>query len=157
MKAEIHPTYYTEAKVTCACGNTWTTGSTKAEISTDVCSKCHPFFTGEQRIVDTEGQVERFYKKIKAREEYIQQQEARETKKVSTDVSIEVLELSSRVTNALADVKIETIADILKILEGGEQALLDIKGIGRKSLIDMKKNLSGAGYEIPEAAREIVV
>jgi len=157
MKAEIHPTYYTEAKVTCACGNTWTTGSTKAEISTDVCSQCHPFFTGEQRIVDTEGQVERFYKKIKAREEYIQQQEARETKKVSTDVSIEVLELSSRVTNALADVKIETIADILKILEGGEQALLDIKGIGRKSLIDMKKNLSGAGYEIPEAAREIVV
>ena len=157
MKAEIHPTYYTEAKVTCACGNTWTTGSTKPEIHTDVCSKCHPFYTGEQRIVDTEGQVERFNKKIKAREDYLKQQEARGKKKVSADVSVEILELGARVTNALVDAKIETIADVLEILEGGEQALLDVKGIGRKSLIDMKKNLRGAGYEIPEAAQEIVV
>ncbi len=64
MRKNIHPTYYTDAQVICSCGNTWTTGSTRKVIQTDVCSKCHPFFTGEQRIVDTEGQVDRFYKKI---------------------------------------------------------------------------------------------
>ncbi len=59
MKATIHPEYV-EATVTCACGNTFTTGSTKALLKIEVCSKCHPFFTGEQRIVDTAGRVERF-------------------------------------------------------------------------------------------------
>lgn len=60
MKDAIHPTYYPNAQVICACGNTWTTGSTQEVIRTDVCSNCHPFFTGEQRIVDTAGRVERF-------------------------------------------------------------------------------------------------
>lgn len=69
MRAGIHPTYYPEAKVTCSCGNTWTTGSTKPEIHTDVCSACHPFFTGEQRIVDTAGQVDRFMKRLRSKDE----------------------------------------------------------------------------------------
>ncbi len=60
MKEKIHPTYYPEARVTCACGNTFTTGSTKPTLRTEVCSNCHPFYTGEQRIVDTAGRVERF-------------------------------------------------------------------------------------------------
>lgn len=59
MKATIHPKYQ-EVTVTCSCGNSWTTRSTKAAISLDVCSNCHPYFTGEQRIVDTAGRVERF-------------------------------------------------------------------------------------------------
>jgi large subunit ribosomal protein L31 len=65
MKEEIHPTYYPEAVVRCACGNTWTTGSTQPEVRTDVCSACHPFFTGEQRIVDSEGRVDRFYRRLR--------------------------------------------------------------------------------------------
>ncbi len=69
MKPGIHPTYYEDALVVCACGNTWHTGSTKKEIHTDVCFKCHPFYTGEQRIVDTAGQVERFMKRVTAREQ----------------------------------------------------------------------------------------
>lgn len=64
MKEELHPEYYPEAVVRCACGNTWTTGSTVPELRTDVCSACHPFFTGEQRIVDTEGRVDRFYRRL---------------------------------------------------------------------------------------------
>ncbi len=68
MKAEIHPRYYPTARVICSCGNTWTTGSTKPEIRTDVCSACHPFYTGEQRIVDTAGQVERFMKRLERRQ-----------------------------------------------------------------------------------------
>jgi len=63
VKKGIHPKYYTEAKVICACGNTWTTGSTQEEIRTEMCSVCHPFFTGEQRIVDTAGQVDRFQRR----------------------------------------------------------------------------------------------
>ena len=65
MKADIHPKYYPEAIVRCACGNTWTTGSTVPEVRTDVCSACHPFFTGEQRIVDSEGRVDRFYRRLR--------------------------------------------------------------------------------------------
>ncbi len=64
MKAKIHPKYYPEAQVICACGNTWTTGATVPEIKVDVCSACHPFFTGQQRIVDTAGQVDRFMKRL---------------------------------------------------------------------------------------------
>ncbi|MFH1171654.1 MAG: 50S ribosomal protein L31 [bacterium] len=60
MKKEIHPTYYTDAKVTCACGNTFTTGSTVKEIHTEICSQCHPFYTGKQKLVDTARRVDRF-------------------------------------------------------------------------------------------------
>ncbi|MFL5761049.1 MAG: 50S ribosomal protein L31 [Thermomicrobiales bacterium] len=63
MKPGIHPNYV-EAQVTCACGNTFTTRSTKPVLRTDLCSVCHPFYTGEQRIVDTAGQVERFMKRV---------------------------------------------------------------------------------------------
>jgi large subunit ribosomal protein L31 len=62
MKAGIHPEYK-EARVVCACGNTFTTRSTKDTLHTEVCSACHPFFTGEHRIVDTAGRVERFKKR----------------------------------------------------------------------------------------------
>ena len=60
MKEKIHPTYYPEAKASCSCGNTFTIGSTKPEIRVELCSQCHPFFTGEQRVIDTAGRVERF-------------------------------------------------------------------------------------------------
>ena len=63
MKTGIHPDYV-EATVHCACGNTWTTRSTKANLRVDLCSNCHPFFTGEQRLVDTGGQVERFRRRF---------------------------------------------------------------------------------------------
>jgi large subunit ribosomal protein L31 len=63
MKEGIHPKY-TEANVKCACGETFKTGSTKSDLHVDVCSKCHPFFTGKQKILDTGGRVERFNKKF---------------------------------------------------------------------------------------------
>jgi len=68
MKEKIHPPYYTDAKVVCSCGNTFTTGATKQLLKVEVCSKCHPFFTGEQRIVDTAGRVERFKRRYKVKE-----------------------------------------------------------------------------------------
>ena len=59
MKPKIHPEYYPEAVVTCSCGETYITGSTKPELKVELCNHCHPFYSGEQRIVDTEGRVER--------------------------------------------------------------------------------------------------
>lgn len=63
MKSTIHPKYNHDVKITCSCGNTFVTGSTKTAISVEVCSKCHPFYTGEHRFVDTKGRVEKFQKK----------------------------------------------------------------------------------------------
>lgn len=60
MKKDTHPAYYPNAKVVCACGNTFTTGSTSPEIRVELCSKCHPFFTGKQKLVDTSRRVEKF-------------------------------------------------------------------------------------------------
>ncbi|MBI4298179.1 MAG: 50S ribosomal protein L31 [Chloroflexi bacterium] len=65
MKTKIHPEYYPNAQVTCNCGNTFISGSTKPMSKIEVCSQCHPFFTGQQRIVDTEGRVERLRRRFK--------------------------------------------------------------------------------------------
>jgi len=60
MKADIHPTYYDKTTVTCVCGNTFKIGSTVKELSVEICSACHPFYTGVEKIVDTAGRVEKF-------------------------------------------------------------------------------------------------
>jgi large subunit ribosomal protein L31 len=157
MKADIHPTYYTDAKVICACGNTWTTGSTKKVIHTDVCSRCHPFFTGEQRIVDSEGQVDRFYRKLQARQQYLDDRDAREQARTSPARAIAELEIGARATDALAKAGITTAGQALDKLALGDDALLSIDGFGRKSLADLKKRLRQFGYILPETAEEITV
>jgi large subunit ribosomal protein L31 len=158
MKKEIHPTYYPDATVTCACGNTWQTGSTRKEIRTEVCSNCHPFFTGEQaRLIDIEGQVDRFYKKLQARQDFVSDQKRKKSERTSPDRLIEDLELGARAESALKEAKINNVGDILKVLEGGEVAMLDVPGVGRKTLIDMKKALRKFGYKLPEAAEEVSV
>ena len=158
MKKDIHPTYYPDAKVICACGNTWTTGSTKKEIHTEVCSKCHPFFTGEMaRIIDIEGQVDRFYKKLQARQSHADAKKARAQERVSPERPVAELALGTRATEALAKAKITKVGQVLEKLTEGEAALLAIDGFGRKSLIDLKKALRQLGYELPAAAEEIAV
>ncbi len=67
MKAKIHPKYYI-ANVTCACGNSWFVGSTVPELKVDICSACHPFFTGKQKMLDTAGRVEKFKRKYGIKE-----------------------------------------------------------------------------------------
>lgn len=157
MKENIHPTYYPNAQVICACGNTWTTGSTMQVIHTDVCSNCHPFYTGEQRIVDTEGQVDRFYKKLQARQQYIQDVQEREAARTSPERPISELELGSRATEALSKAGITKVGQALDKLAIGEATLLAIDGFGRKSLADLKKRLRQIGYQLPEAAEDIQV
>jgi large subunit ribosomal protein L31 len=69
MKEKIHPTYYPDAQVVCACGNTFTVGSTRKQIKVELCSRCHPFYTGERRLVDTGGRVERFQRRYRQKAE----------------------------------------------------------------------------------------
>lgn len=82
MKANIHPKWYPNAKITCTCGNTFTAGSALPEILVEICAKCHPFFTGEMRFVDTQGRVEKFQEKQSAAEAkvYIKKKERQKAK-----------------------------------------------------------------------------
>jgi large subunit ribosomal protein L31 len=145
MKEGIHPKFYPNATVICSCGNTWTTGSTQEVIHTDVCSNCHPFFTGEQRIVDTEGQVDRFYKKLEARDQYKAQVEAREAARSSIEMPVSSLELAAHTESALLKAGFTTVAQVLDRLAEGDEALLALDGFGHKSLIDLKKRLRSRG------------
>ncbi len=81
MKPEIHPTYYPAAKVICSCGHTFTTGSTLPEIKVEICSECHPFYTGQQKLIDTEGRVERFQKKQELAKKSARERATRKAKK----------------------------------------------------------------------------
>jgi large subunit ribosomal protein L31 len=64
MQADIHPAYHPKAKVTCACGNTFTVGSTRESLHVSICSACHPFYTGTEKIADVRGRVDRFKKRL---------------------------------------------------------------------------------------------
>ncbi|MDD2922451.1 MAG: 50S ribosomal protein L31 [Anaerolineales bacterium] len=151
MKAEIHPTVY-QAQVTCAsCGKTWVTTSTRKELRIDVCSNCHPFFTGESaRILDVEGQVDRFYKKLSARQTYVEQQKAKEESLTSVDRSVDDIALTPRATDALKKAGILSIGQMLAKLGEGNAAMLEIAGFGQSSLTAAKKKLRAMGFEVPE-------
>lgn len=154
MKTGIHPKYFDNAKVICSCGNTWTTGSTREVIHTDMCSKCHPFYTGEQRMVDTEGQVDRFYKKLEIRDQFRAQVAARQATKASPEQPISALELGARAEAALTNAALHTVADVLdRLQQQGEDSFLSLDGFGRKSLIDLKKRLRARGF-LEEAAEQ---
>jgi len=152
MKEGIHPEWFSDANVVCACGNTWTTGATTQEIRTDICSACHPFYTGEQRIVDTEGQVDRFMKRLQVRDDIRAEAEAREAAKTPPDLPLTELGLNKRFTTILEENGIANVADFFaKLEEGGEDSILEVPGIGRKVLADIKKTLRNRGYSVPEA------
>ena len=82
MKAQIHPTWYQEAQVTCACGNTFKTGATVSEIRVEVCYNCHPFYTGQMKYVDTAGRVDAFIsKRSQAQNKIVSKSEKRKLKR----------------------------------------------------------------------------
>jgi large subunit ribosomal protein L31 len=154
MKADLHPTYYPEAKVICSCGNTWTTGSTMPEVRTDICSNCHPFYTGEQRIVDTAGQVERFRKRL---EHYVKHQETTAERdaerrekswKNYLNQQIAALDLSDAVFEALSGANVVTLNDLLDKVENDRESLLTLEEFTPKVLKDVKNKLTRARTEI---------
>jgi large subunit ribosomal protein L31 len=156
MRTKIQPKYYPEAKVICAsCGSTWTTGSTIPEIRTEVCSNCHPFYTGQQaRLLDREGQVDRFYKRLQVRQDIVNERKMAEESRVSPERPVSEFKLAAKSMEALKKAGVNTAGDVLARLENGEKGLLDIEGFGRKSLIDLKKQMRQMGYQLPAAAQE---
>ncbi len=85
MKDKIHPTWYPEARVHCACGSVFTTGSTMKDISVEICSACHPLFTGQQKFIDTAGRVDKFNQRLAAAEQ--KKSEAAERKRKKTEAA----------------------------------------------------------------------
>jgi len=147
MKKDIHPTYYTNAQVICSCGNTWTTGSTKEVLRTDVCSQCHPFFTGEQRIVDTAGQVDRFMKRLdrygKHQQQASQREEQAQAKQEKSFLKqqLAALELNDRVYQILQDAGVVTVGDVVNM---DDEKLLALDGFGPKALKEVKAKIEEA-------------
>ena len=94
MKEGIHPEYYPEAKVSCACGNNWVTGSTVPELRVDICSQCHPFYTGAaMRIVDAGGQVERFTQRVEQARALREEAEVREAARIERRRARQLVEI----------------------------------------------------------------
>jgi large subunit ribosomal protein L31 len=152
MKNQIHPTWFPEATVTCQCGNTWKTGATVAEIRTEICSNCHPFFTGEQRIVDTEGRVDKFMKRLERKANLREKSDTLSRSSLPSNLAVTELGLSKRFENLLGENGLTTVGDILAVLsEKGDDGILEINGIGQQALIDIKKSLRTAGFELPTA------
>lgn len=85
MQTKIHPNWHHDATVTCACGNSFKTGSTQEEITVDICAKCHPFFTGEMKFVDRQGRVDKFKKKMAVAQERQKKDAARKSQKTQPE------------------------------------------------------------------------
>lgn len=83
MKKDIHPKYYPEAKVTCACGNSFITGSTLPELKIEICSACHPFYTGKQKLIDSARRVEKFHARVEAKAKAAANRKGKKIKRAS--------------------------------------------------------------------------
>ncbi|MCP4357469.1 MAG: 50S ribosomal protein L31 [Chloroflexi bacterium] len=140
MKQDIHPEWYPDAKVFVEGEVVMTVGSTMPEIRVEIWSGTHPFYTGEQRLLDTEGQVDRFMRRLQKREE-LQQQAVKEEEDKPVNLEVTAMALGTRAEKALHQAEVTTVNDILVLLEQGDDALLALHGIGQKALIDIKRFL----------------
>lgn len=141
MKQDIHPKWYPEAKVIVNGQVVMTVGSTKPELHVEIWSGTHPFYTGQQRLVDTEGQVERFLKRLQRRENILSESEEQREAASPLAAPIEAMGLGTRAQNALKEAGVNTVGDALARLQEGEDSLLAINGVGQKALIDIRKYL----------------
>ena len=110
MKEAIHPAWH-ETPVRCmTCGTTWTTGSTVESLTVEICSNCHPFYTGEQRIVDTEGRVDKFMKRLQQRDEIRSALDNAAAERTPLDLPISELDIGARYTNILEDSGVKIVS-----------------------------------------------
>jgi large subunit ribosomal protein L31 len=139
MKEQIHPKWYPNAKVIVEGEVVMTVGSTKPEISVEVWSGTHPFYTGTQRLMDTEGQVDRFMRRLQKREDIQVQTETVKSRRMPENYSVEEMELGTRVNNALTAAGLTTVGDVLQLLKQGDDAVLALQGVGQTALIKIKR------------------
>jgi large subunit ribosomal protein L31 len=141
MKDNIHPKWYPDAKVILDGQVVMTVGATQPELNIEIWSGTHPFYTGQQRLVDTEGQVERFMRRLQRREELVVEVEEKQESQSPLARPIDDIALPTRSANALKEAGVATIGDLLGRLRQGDDALLAITGVGQKAVIDIKKYL----------------
>jgi large subunit ribosomal protein L31 len=145
MKESIHPKWYPDAKVIVEGEVVMTVGSTKPEIHVEVWSGTHPFYTGTQRLMDTEGQVDRFMRRLQKREDIQVQTEVVKQRRMPENLSVEEMELGTRATNALVQANLTTVGDVLKVLKQGDDAVLALQGVGQTALIKIKRYMRDEG------------
>jgi len=141
MKEGIHPKWYPSAKVIVEGEEVMTVGSTLPEIGVEIWSGTHPFYTGTQRLLDTEGQVDRFMRRLQRREEIRTSAEKQAEKRDPTKLTVDSMSLGTRATNSLTGAGVTTVGDVLELLQQSDDALLALPGIGQKALIDIKRYL----------------
>ncbi len=145
MKQEIHPKWYPDAKVIVDGEVVMTVGSTQPEVRVEIWSGTHPFYTGTQRLVDTEGQVDRFMRRLQRREELVKEEEVIQETAKPVNLTVDGMDLGTRATKALLEADVTTVGDVLELLSQGDDALLALPGIGQKALIDIKRFLRAEG------------
>lgn len=141
MKEETHPEWYPNAEVVFDGEVVMHVGSTKPRIVVDVWSGSHPFFTGEQRLLDTEGQVDRFMRRLQQRQEMAEKAEVVVEKKDPRNFELQAMGLDKRAENALLEAGLTTVGEIADKLIEGEDELLAIQGIGQTALIHIRRYL----------------
>lgn len=149
MKEGIHPEWYPEAEVVCDGEVVMTVGATQPRIVLDIWSGTHPFYTGQARLIDTEGQVDRFMRRLQRLNEIKEEAKVSEAEAEKSDprnLAVDALELGTRSEKALAEAELTTVGDILNLFnEGGEDALLALQGIGQTAVISIKRFLRSEG------------
>lgn len=141
MKKETHPEWYPEAEVVYDGEVVMTVGSTQPRLVVDVWSGTHPFYTGEQRLLDTEGQVDRFMRRLQTQREMAADREQVVVKKDPRAAEINQVGLEDRVTEALIEAGYNTVGDLLDAIQEDEDKLLSIAGVGQTVLISIRKYL----------------
>lgn len=145
MKEDLHPEWYPEAEVVVNGEVVMRVGATKPRLNVEIWSGTHPFYTGQQRLLDTEGQVERFLRRLQRREEMVTEDVAEEEQRSPLALSIDEIGLPTRAATALRNEGLTTVGDIFERYQQGEDALLAITGVGQRALIDIKKFLRAEG------------
>lgn len=145
MKSDTHPQWYPDAKVIVNGEVVMTVGATKPELNVEIWSGTHPFYTGQQRLLDTEGQVDRFLRRLQRRQEIQAELEKKQDESNPQNLAVEEMSLGTRAERALAEAGVVTVGDIMELLEQGDDGLLALPGVGRKALIDIKRFLRAEG------------
>lgn len=142
MKEETHPEWYPEAEVVHDGEVVMTVGSTQPRLVVDVWSGTHPFYTGKNVILDTEGQVERFMRRLETQQEMAAAKEKEApVKKDPRTMEIGIVGLDKRAENALVEAGFSTVGDLLAAVEEDEDKILAVQGVGQTALINIRKHL----------------
>ena len=140
MQDGIHPKWYPDAEIIVDGEVVMKVGSTKKRIVVDIWSGTHPFFTGETRLVDTEGQVDRFMRRLQIRQQKAAEREARKVKRDPRKGEIGMVGLDKRAENALVDAGYTTVGDLADAISESDDVLLAVPGIGQTALIAVRRH-----------------